>query len=136
MTSTELLRRCAIYARTFYKCATRRPYCGLPSLGSTDGSKPLLFTPLYSSPLAHHGDGSIHLSALRGPESSLLYAWYLYDMELHWDQREVQLYLVTFTGVPKAILCQACSSSGHITNLYPFPQVYRISRPQKWRPPL
>ncbi|CAH3041281.1 unnamed protein product, partial [Porites lobata] len=58
----------------FYpSCTTRGPYCGLPSLGSTDGSKPLLFTPLYSSPLAYHGGGSIHLSAVRGPESSPLY---------------------------------------------------------------
>ena len=56
-------------------------------------------------------------------------AWYLYDMEfrrrashnlsINWGQRDVQLYLDTFTGVPKAILCKACSSLDHITDSYP-----------------
>lgn len=31
----------------------------------------------------------------------------------------VQLYLDTFTGVPKAILCKACSSSDHVTDSCP-----------------
>ena len=56
-------------------------------------------------------------------------AWYLYDMEfrrrashnlsINWGQRDVQLYLDTFTGVPKAILCKACSSSDHVTDSCP-----------------
>ena len=59
-------------------------------------------------------------------------AWYLYDMEFHrrasynlsinsinWGQRDVQLYLDTFTGIPKAILCKACSSSDHVTDSCP-----------------
>ena len=56
-------------------------------------------------------------------------AWYLYDMEfrqrashnlsINRGQRDVQLYLDTFTGVPKAILCKACSSSDHVTDSCP-----------------
>ena len=56
-------------------------------------------------------------------------AWYLYDMEfrrrashnlsINWGQRDFQLYLDTFTGVPKATLCKACSSSDHVTDSCP-----------------
>ena len=51
----------------------------LPSQGLTDGSKPLLFTPLYSSPLAHHGVGPLHLSAVKGPEVpqyGMVFVWH------------------------------------------------------------
>ena len=67
----------------------------------------------------------IHESARKFPGM----AWYLYDMEfrrrashnlsINWGQRDVQLYLDTFTGVPKAILCKACSSSDHVTDSCP-----------------
>ena len=43
-------------------------------------------------------------------------AWYLYDMEFCRRASHNQLYVDTFTGVPKAILCKACSSSDHVTN--------------------
>ena len=56
-------------------------------------------------------------------------AWYLYDIEfrrrashnlsINWGQSDVQLYLETFTGVPKARLCKACSSLDHITDSCP-----------------
>ena len=42
-----------------------------------------------------------------------------HSLSINWGQRDVQLYLDTFTGVPKAILFQACSSSDHVTNSCP-----------------
>ena len=42
-----------------------------------------------------------------------------HNLSINWGQRDVQLYLDTFTGVPKAILCKACSSSDHVTNSCP-----------------
>ena len=56
-------------------------------------------------------------------------AWYIYDVEfrhrashnhsLKWGERDVQLYLDMFTGVPKSILCWQCSSSDHFTDACP-----------------
>ena len=43
-----------------------------------------------------------------------------HNLSTNWGQRDVQLYLDTFTGVPKAILCQACNCSDHITDSRPF----------------
>ena len=53
-------------------------------------------------------------------------AWYAYDVEFRrrashnlskkWGERDVQLYLNTFTGLPKSILCKSCSSSDHFTD--------------------
>lgn len=56
-------------------------------------------------------------------------AWYVYDVEFRrrashnlskqWGERDVQLYLDTFTGLPKSILCKSCSSSDHFTDACP-----------------
>ena len=56
-------------------------------------------------------------------------AWYVYDVEFRrrashnlskkWGERDVQLYLDTFTGLPKAIICKSCSSSDHFTDSCP-----------------
>ena len=56
-------------------------------------------------------------------------AWYVYDVEFRrrashnlskkWGERDVQLYLDTFTGLPKCILCKSCSSSDHFTDACP-----------------
>ena len=46
-----------------------------------------------------------------------------HNLSTNWGQRDVQLYLDTFTAVPKAILCQACNCSDHITDSRPFPPV-------------
>ena len=56
-------------------------------------------------------------------------AWYVYDVEFRrrashnlskkWRERDVQLYLDTFTGLPKSILCKSCSSSDHFTDACP-----------------
>ena len=43
----------------------------------------------------------------------------LHNLSINWGQRDVQLYLDTITGVPKAILCKACSSSDHVTDSCP-----------------
>ena len=52
-------------------------------------------------------------------------AWYANDVEFRrrashnlskqWGERDVQLYLDTFTRLPKSILCKSCSSSDHFT---------------------
>lgn len=41
------------------------------------------------------------------------------NLSINWGQRDVQLYLDTFTGIPKAVLCKACSSSDHVTDSCP-----------------
>ena len=56
-------------------------------------------------------------------------AWYVYDVEFRrrashnlskkWGERDVQLYLDTFTGIPKANICKSCSSSDHFTDSCP-----------------
>ena len=56
-------------------------------------------------------------------------AWNIYDVEfrhrashnhsLKWGERDVQLFLDTFTGVPKSILWRQCSSSDHFTDACP-----------------
>ena len=56
-------------------------------------------------------------------------AWHVYDVEFRrrashnlskkWGERDVQLYLDTFTGLPKSILCKSCSSSDHFTDSCP-----------------
>ena len=56
-------------------------------------------------------------------------AWYACDVEFRrqashnlskkWGERDVQLYLDTFTGLPKSILSKSCSSSVHFTDACP-----------------
>ena len=56
-------------------------------------------------------------------------AWYIYDVEFRrrashnlskkWREWDIQLYLDTFTGLPKSILCKSCSSSDHFTDACP-----------------
>ena len=55
-------------------------------------------------------------------------AWYVYDskflrcashnLSLNWGERDVQLYLDTFTGLPNSG-CRTCSSSDHHANSSP-----------------
>ena len=66
-------------------------------------------------------------------------AWYLYDMEfrrtpsqnlsINWGQGDVQLYLDTLTGIPKAILCKACSSSDHVSDSPFIPGLQTLKAP-------
>ena len=70
-------------------------------------------------------------------------AWYVYDVEFRrcashdlskkWGERDVQLYLDTFTGLPKAIICTSCSISDHFTDSCPFPPGPRSPRGQTER---
>jgi len=56
-------------------------------------------------------------------------AWYVFDavfrrrashnLSKKWGKRDVQLYLDTFTGFPKAIICKSCSSSDHFIDSCP-----------------
>ena len=56
-------------------------------------------------------------------------AWYVYDVKFRcrtshnlskkWGERDVQLYLDTFPGLPKGILCKSCSSSDHFMDSCP-----------------
>ena len=55
-------------------------------------------------------------------------AWYVYDMEFRrhashnlpakWGEQDVQLYLDTFTGLPKSG-CQSCGSTDHLSDTCP-----------------
>ena len=55
-------------------------------------------------------------------------AWYVYDVEFQrrashnlsakWGERDVQLYLDTFTGLPKSG-CRSCSSTDHLSDTCP-----------------
>ena len=55
--------------------------------------------------------------------------WYVYEVEFRrrashnlskkWRERDFQLYLDTFTGLPKSTLCKSCSSSDHFTGACP-----------------
>ena len=68
-------------------------------------------------------------------------AWYVYDVEFRrrathnlskkWGERDVQLYLDTFTGLPKAIICKSGSSLDHFTDSCPLSP--RIPRGQTER---
>ena len=42
-----------------------------------------------------------------------------HDLSKKRVERDVQLYLDTFTGLPKSILCKSCSSSVHVTDSCP-----------------
>ena len=64
-------------------------------------------------------------------------AWYVYDEEFRrrashnlskkWGERDVQLYLDTFTGLPKSIFCKSCSSSDHFTDSCPLSSRFKDS---------
>ena len=98
-------------------------------------------TRLYSSPLTSRRVDLLAYKQLISESASKFcsMAWYLYDMEfrrrashnlsINWGQGDVQLYLDTFTSIPKAILCKACSSSDHVSDSPFIPGLQTLKAP-------